>query len=312
MTLKLDDIRFETDLPKLPEHAPVIRCAAPGFDDRANGVRALADRLDLGDVKDMDTEFGRAMASDRGNVEYFAASGAIWSVNNLHDLKAETEFLDWDDLQEGEDADGQPILTLGRGATERAMGLAHEMIEIGGFDMKHALKPQVHLMQVAEANEEGKTLRSGAGEATVVFGYAIEDLPVIGAGGKTLVDIVPQRGEMLPTGAINVWRTLQEATKIDVGGTEAGLAAGLLEDPDLMIAAEKGGRITIQKVRLGLMSMPAAIHQSVLFPALEYEARVDLPEKEEHYFVGRVAPVATQRAYQKAGLGSTHLGLGML
>ncbi|MCV6586691.1 MAG: hypothetical protein OIF47_14260 [Marinibacterium sp.] len=311
MTLNIQDIRFDADLPKLPDTAPVLRCAAPCYDDREKGVHALAERLDLGRVQQVDTEFGRMMASDRGGVEYFAASGAIWSSNHVHELKGDSEFLDWDDLSEDRDADGQPVLTLGRAATEQALSLAHEMAEIGGFDMAHAQKPQLRLVQVAEADEKGRTLRTGAGEATVVFGYALDDLPVIGAGGKTLVDLIPARGTLQPTGAINVWRSPTEAAKVRIGGTETALAAGLLEDPDLNLAVKQGGRITIQRARLGLMALPAAIHQSVLFPALEYEARVDLPERDEHYFVGRVAPVATPKAYAAAGVGSTHLGLGM-
>ncbi len=311
MTLRIDDITFETDMPKLPETAPVFRCEAPRFDDRAKGLSAIAQRLDLGDVRELESEFGRMLASKIGAVEYFVASGAVWAANAAHDMASEDEFLDWKDLREGKDADGQVVFALDDRSREHALDLASELIEMGGFDMAHATKPQVKLMQVAQANEEGKTIRQGAGEATVTFGYALEDLPVIGAGGKTLIDVMPVRGDLIPTGAVNVWRTPQSSEKVQIGGTEAALAAGLLEDPDLNIAAEKGAKITIQRVRFGLMAMPAAIHQSVLFPALEYEARVDQREKEEHYFIGRVAPVATAKAYERTGLISSHMRLGM-
>lgn len=311
MTLNIQDIIFETDMPKIPDTAPVFRCSAPRFEDRADGFKALAKRLELGKVKALDSEYGRMLASEVGSVEYFSASGAIWAANAAHDVNAKDEFLDWDNLQESKDADGLPVFGLGGRNLDQALSLASELIEIGGFDMKHATKPQVKMMQVAEANEEGKTIRQGAGEATVTFGYSIENLPVIGAGGKTLIDVIPVRGGLVPTGAVNVWRTPQVSEKVKIGGTEAALAAGLLEDPDLNIAAKKGAKITIQRVRLGLMAMPAAIHQGILFPALEYEARVDMAEKEEHYFIGRVAPVATLKAYEQAGAISSHLGLGM-
>ena len=260
----------------------------------------------------MDTEFGRARASERGAVEVFAASGAIWSENIQHDQDGKDEFRDWPDLEKGRDRDGEPVLTLGREMAARATDLATELIEIGQFDMKHALQPEVRLTQVAEANEKGETLRTGAAEATVVIGYELEGLAVIGAGAKTLVDIVPGRGDLIPTGAVNVWRTPRGVEKLRIGGREAALAAGLLEDPDLAIAVEKGGSITIQRMRLGLMAMPAAVHQGILFPALEYEARVDFEdEKQGHYFIGRVAPVASAKAYAEIGLGSAHFGLGM-
>jgi len=311
MTLNLKDITFEADFPKFPKSAPVVRCEAPAFRDRAKGLQALGERLELGKLREVDSEYGRMLASKVGSVEYFSASGAIWSANAVHDLKAEDEFLDWKDLRESRDQDGTTVFALGGEAAAQTLDLAGELIEMGGFEMKHALKPQIKLMQVAAANEEGKTIREGAGEATVTYTYELEELPVIGAGGKTLIDVIPHRGRLVPTGAVNVWRAPQNVSKVEIGGTEAALAAGLLEDPDLNIAAEKGGRITIQRIRMGLMAMPAAIHQSVLFPALEYEARVDLGEKDDHYFVGRVAPVAGPKAYESAGALSTHMGLGM-
>lgn len=311
MALNLKDIKFENGIPDLPKTGIAVHCKAPNFDERQRGMHALAKHLDLGETREVDTQFGRAMASKSGDVEFFAASGAIWSTNIAHELKAESEFIDWDDLDESKDAEGQPILSLGRKATSQAFDLATQMAEIGGFDLKHADKPAVKLMQVEQANEKGRTMRTGAGEATVAFGYQLDGLPVLGAGGKTLVDMIPGSRGMKATSAINVWRTPQKQAKVEIAGTEAGLAAGLLQDPDLMIAAEKGAQITIQRARLGLVAMPAAIHQSILFPALEYDARVDMRDKGDHYFVGRVVPVATPEAYAKAGLASEHFGLGM-
>lgn len=311
MSLKLNQINFKAEMPKIPDHGVAIMCEAPQFKDRAKGIQGLAKRLDLGELRDADTRFGRAIVSKHGEVEFFAASGAIWAANTAHELKAKDEFLDWQDLSDGKDDDGQPIQILGRKSAANAVDMAKEMIEIGRFDMKHATKPQIKLMQVAQADEKGRTLRNGAGEATIVFGYEINDMPVLGAGGKTLIDLIPKGSDLRPTGAVNVWRQPQKDVKIEIGGADAALEAGLLRDPDLMIAAEKGGKITIEKMRFGLVSMPAALHQGVLFPALEYEARVDFGQKDGHYFTGRVAPVATREAFAKAGLESEHFGLGM-
>jgi len=311
MTLKLDQIDFKTELPKIPETAAAVRCSAPRFEERERGMQALGKQLDLGKLRELDTRFGRAVASKHGDIEYFSASGAVWSTNIRHDLERDSEFLDWGDLDETKDAEGQPIVSLGRKASAQALDLASEMAEIGGFDMKHADKPQVHLMQVAEADEKGRTIRSGAGDATVAFGYSLDGLPVLGAGGKTLVDLIPGARGLTPTSAINVWRTPKKAVKVKLGGTEAALAAGLLEDPDLNLAAEKGGKISIEKMRYGLMSMPAAIEQGVLFPALEFEARVDMGREKGHYFIGRVVPVVQAKAFESAGLVSEHFGLGM-
>lgn len=312
MTLNMKAIRFDTEIPEIPEALPVVHCTAPDFEARARGVEGLAERLDLGKLHEVDTEHGRARTSKRGTVEVFAASGAVWSETTVHDEEGRDEFLDWPDLAKARDRDGEAVLTLGEKAAARAMDLAAELAEIGQFDMKHATHPELRLVQVAEADEKGEPLRSGAGEATVVMGYELEGLPVIGAGAKTLVDMIPGGGGVIPTGAINVWRQPRGVGKVRIGGQEAALAAGLLEDPDLMIAAEKGGRITIQRMRLGLMAMPAAVFQGVLFPALEYEARVDFPDrKQDHYFIGRVAPVAGAKAYAELGLGSAHFSLGM-
>ncbi len=133
---------------------------------------------------------------------------------------------------------------------------------------------------------------------------------MIGAGGKTLVDVIPIEGKLVATGAVNVWRTPEALDRVKIGGTEEGLEAGLLRDPDLLIAAEKGAQITIQRARFGLMAMPADFHQSVLFPALKYEARVHFRDKAEHCFIGRVAPVARRKDYIRSGVVSLHQALG--
>ncbi|MFV0244873.1 MAG: hypothetical protein ACK5IB_07640 [Qingshengfaniella sp.] len=309
MTLDIKDIRFERDLPKLPDIGPVVSVATPDYDQRAKGMTALVEALRLGRPRDACSEFGRALITPRGEVEFFHASGAVWATDIAAAQEHDSELRDWPDLTEGKTSDG-PHLTLGRKAAAAALDLARDMAERGGFDLKHAADPVLSLIQVAELDEKGQELRSGAGEATMAFGYALEGLPVIGAGAKTLIDMVPVDGAGLQaTGAVNVWRQPKASKTVHLGGTEAVLAAGLLQDPDLLLAAKKGGQIVIEDLRLGLMALPAMMVQDMLLPMVEVSGRVELrDEKAPHYNFGRFCPAVTQKACDKAGIACAYHG----
>ena len=309
MTLKLDDLRFESDIPELPDIGPVVHVAAPDFESRGRAMKALVGRLDLGNPKDVHTEFGRALVSWRGEVEYFHASGAIWSINHQASRKHDSELRDWGDLEEEDGPDGVVRKTVGKKTRERIFDLGAEISDSAGFDREFVGDPYLDMLQVAQFGRKGKERQSGCGEATMVFPYQFEGLPIIGGGAKTLVDVSPFNGALLPVGAVNVWRQPTGSDTVKLGGAEAILAAGLLEDGDLNLAVEKGGRIIIEKLRFGLMALPATMRQDMLFPVVEVSGRVKLPKKEKapHYNFGRICPAATQKTYAKAGLYADYL-----
>lgn len=309
MTLKIEDIRFETDLPRIPDIGPVVEVAAPDFEARGAGMKALVERLDLGAAKEAHTEFGRALVSRRGEVEYFHASGAVWSINLASSRKQKNELRDWGDLTRAKGPDGVTRLTVAPKMRDRIAELAGELGERAGFDREHADAPYLDMQQVARLNRKGEEVKSGCGEATMVTPYRLEGLPVLGGGAKTLIDVVPMGEDLTPVGAVNIWRRPTGTRKVKLGGTEAVLAAGLLEDPDLNLAAENGGKIVVETLRFGLMALPATMRQELLFPVIEVAGRVRLRRKEKapHYNFGRICPAATQKTYAAAGLYADYL-----
>lgn len=308
MTLTMDQIKFDTRIPDMPGRVPVVRVKTPCLHEREGNLKRLSDRMQLGEVTRVDTRYGVTLASKRGEVEFFADSGGMWTADVAALEAGENEMRKWDGLERVRDGSGNPVFTLGRDQAAKAQEIAREMVEIGGFDMTHAGKPQLSMVQVAEFSEKGETLQEGAGEATISFGYALEGLPVLGAGAKAQVDLLPgARGDMTVATAFHVWRAPEGSIAMNLGSSEAILDAGLLRDPELEAAVAKEGRITIQEMEFGLMSLSAVHKQGVLFPILRVAGRVDLP-KEEHFFFGSYLPAATPEAYAKIGVGGDYLG----
>lgn len=309
MALKIDDLKFETDMPEIPDIGPVVLVEAPDLERRIQGMKALADRLSIAKAREVHTEFGRALVSEQGEVEFFEASGALWSINLAQARKQKNELRDWGKLKREKGPDGVVRTTVVAKTRDRIADLAREVAERAGFEHEHTDDPYLDMQQVASFNAKGKELSSGCGEATMVFPYQVEGLPVIGGGAKTLVDVAPADDDLQPVGAVNVWRRPAGTRKVKLGGTESVLKAGLLVDPDLTQAAEKGGRVIVESLRFGLMALPATMRQEFLFPVIEVSGRVKLRKKDKapHYNFGRICPAATRKTYAAADLYADYL-----
>lgn len=308
MAIDIKKIRFSAKLPEVPDRVDVVRVAPTPLEERRQAIAHLADRLQLGRTRELTTSSGRIWASKRGDVEFYEASGGLWSRDLAASEAHENELRDWPDLGKVRDAAGSTILTLGARAASQAADLASEVAKLSGFDLAYARPARVDLTQVAMLSEDGKVLQSGAGEASIVFDYALEGLPVLGAGARTAIDFEPDGKDLRLVGAFHVWRRPLERRHVAVGSTEAALDAGLLRDPYLMEADKKGGRITIEDIRFGLLALPAMLRQEYLFPAFAVTGRVDLRDDKLGYVrFGRYCHAATPSAYARADVLAEYL-----
>jgi hypothetical protein len=78
MPLKIDDLGLER-FPSLPEELPIFELSAPPFADRRTGIARLSEFLRLGDLRAVEMDHGLVLAGERGEIEYFHASGAVWA-----------------------------------------------------------------------------------------------------------------------------------------------------------------------------------------------------------------------------------------
>jgi hypothetical protein len=311
MAIDIKKIDFRAKLPEVPAKVSAVRVAAPALEERREAIRHLADRLSLGKTREIETPAGRLWAGKRGEVEFFEASGGLWSRDLGASEAHANELRDWPDLAEARDAAGETVRTLGPKAAKAAAGLAREVAERAGFDLAHAAPPRLELTQVAQLSEKGQTLKSGAGEASLLFDYTLDGLAVLGPGAKTAIDLEPggkrDDGFRL-VGAFHVWRRPLERRPVELGGAEAALAAGFLQDPELTAATRKGGRIVVEEIEFGLLALPAPARQEHLFPAFAVAGRVDLPDDRLKYFrFARYCHAATAKAYAAADLHADYL-----
>lgn len=304
MTINMKQIKFRSKMPEIPAAIDAVRVAAPPLEERREGISRLAGRLGLGKLRELETENSRIWAGRDGDVEFFPASGAVWSRNLSASEAHPNELREWPDLAEASDGNGDMVFTLGKRSARAVASYAHEVVKEAGFDLAHVAAERAELIQVAQLSEEGEILSRGAGDATLKLNYALDGMPVIGPGAKTEIDLEPDPKSdagVRTVGVFHVWRRPLERRKVEVGSAEAALAAGLLKDPDLNLAVKQGGRVTVDELQLGLMALPAPAHQTYLFPALAVAGRVDLPKgKLEYYRFGRYCHVATPKAYAAA------------
>lgn len=304
MTLTLHDIDFRTELPQIPSRMPVARTAAQCEHDRVAAFKALREVLDLGDAIDVDLPDGFAIASKRGEIQMFAASGGI----RARDAEASSRFTDerrpWDDIAKRETRRGTEY-TLGDQTAERLMGDARSILERAGLADAGVAGIDVTLAQWALLDEKGTELDSGPGQATVRLSYQIEGTPLIGAGAKTRLHYDPQDGEPRLARLFHVNRRVEEVRGVDIGGMEPAFA-DMLSDPWLAEQTKRGGRIAVIGLQVGLLAQPAMVPQRFAYPAVAVEGVVeglrDPRSGEYELRFGRIYPAASAEALRRAGV----------
>jgi hypothetical protein len=283
MTLNIKDLNLQVELPELPRSIPIAALDAPPLDERQRAIEVITETLGLRDLTRGETGQSIAFVGKRGEIEYFPASGAMWARDAEAESAYDNELREWPGLEKTRTHDGT-VYTLdaerSRGLIERSSAL----IEAAGLSEEHANKPKVVLDQVAELDEEGRTIRSGAGTSTVVTTYALEGLPVMGAGAKTHVYMEPAHNAVRTTGMFHCWRRVTDAFNLPLHGIEQALRIGVLNDPELMMYHERGSRIEVTDLTFGYLALPAMVPQTTLLPSFSVAGTVELRDDKMGYF----------------------------
>jgi hypothetical protein len=268
----MTDLEFKINLPKLPTSIPVLALSAPSLEERSTAIRRLGEHLNLGDLRSAELDHAVVLASKRGDLHYFYASGAILARDATAGQDAKNELRKWDNLQDSKTG-GQRI-TLDPDTSKRLIGQVKGLLEPIGLLGRELASESVQLEQVSHLDARGKEMEYGAGRAIVKFGYAIGGVPVRGAGGKTLAFAEPGQGQARITGAFHAWRIPGRATAVKLPPIDQALGVGLLTDPELDLYHAAGHKIQITRLELVYLALPAFLRQSQLFPAFQVEGRV--------------------------------------
>ena len=305
MPLKLTDLALKVHLPKLPSAIPVFALSAPSLAERRAALGRLGEYLKLGDLRSAELDHAVVMASPQGDIHYFHASGAVLARDATAAQDQKSELREWNGLQDSKT--GGSRMTLSADASKRLISQAKELLEPIGLLGKERVSETVQLQQVAHLDAKGHEQAYGAGRATVKFTYAVEGVPVRGAGAKTLAFAEPSAGAARITGAFHAWRTLGQTTAIKLPPVELALGVGLLGDPELDLYHAAGHRIQITRLDFGYLALPAFMRQSHLFPVFQVEGTVSEGKRGIAFNFARYHHAAPPAAYASAGLAGPYL-----
>ncbi len=307
MVISFDSIDLRTKVPEIPRSLDVIETSAPSIKERHRAIETMAETLKLGKRKMVDLPHGTAYFSRRGEVEYFQASGAVWSRDAEAEQAHDNELRKWPDLiKEGGDEDTR--FALPEKTSYQLLAHAKDLIGAADLADKAMDGGRVVLDQVAQLSEKGKIMQSGAGGATVIYNFSMAGLPVFGAGAKSTLAFEPVDGVPKVVGGLHVWRPPRKGQQIEIPSIEEALSVGLLQDPELLRYSKKGGKISITKLDFGYMALPAMMQQRYLFPVFDVQGEVTVEDDKLGYFLfSRYHHAASAASYKKADLYAPYL-----
>lgn len=304
MPISFRDIDFRTEIPDIPSAMPAAIVEGQCAHDRVESMRALASILDLGDAIDVTLPFGHALAGKTGQVEYFAASGAVRARNTEVLNRFKDERRDWPDVEKVETREGISY-SLGERSSRQLLEQARELLSKAGLADDGVAATDIVLGRWAQLDEKGREIDSGPGRATVQMTYSLEGTPLIGPGAKTNLHFDPvDRAPMLAR-MFHVHRAVVDVREVMMGKTEEAFRA-FLADTFLEERSERGGRIVVTGIRAGLLALPADTPQRVAYPALAIEGTIESlkDDRTGDYEIrfGRYVPAASAEALRRAGV----------
>lgn len=292
MSLSMQDITWRVEPPDIPDKLPVAVLATPAYEERLHAVRTLHERFRLGDTIELDLPTGIAHASQRGEVQYFSASGAV----RARDARlTPDERREWTDVTE---VDGRFVLgeDLGAALFQDAGELlrAARLLPDGLGDV------DVVLDQWARHDESGAEIDRWPGRAVVRAPYSLDGFPFIGAGAKTRLAYEPVDGHPVLARIFHVHRPVTDVHTVHTGGTEPALSR-LLGDPFLTERHDHGVEIAVTGVEVGLLTLPAVVPQRVAVPALAVTGMLEDEPFARYYHA------ISAKALRGAGFAAAHV-----
>jgi hypothetical protein len=310
MPIDFTKVRFAVDLPDIPALAPVVAHPMPCLGDRRKTLQALAEAMGFDARGAAHVPHGYAVGSDAGQVELFAASGAVRARNAKQLSAFDDERRPWREVARTDDG-----YQLGDASAKRLIGQARQLLAQVGLELE-AAGIDVVLGQWALLDEEsGEELESGPGRATVRLSYAAEGMPLIGPGAKTNLHYDPDGDGT--TGVLarmfHVHRGSSTVGEVRTLSLEAAFA-GLLERTWSGRVLGEDAHLTVTAATVGLLALPADVVQSFAAPALAVEGEVSgVPVgdgRTTSVRFGEYLPLVGPRTLAEAGFGGGHLEPG--
>jgi hypothetical protein len=311
MPIDFADVDFQVRVPDIPTSAPAAVLSAPCLRDHARAVDGLAKALGFDVRATVDVPHGFAAGSPAGQVEVFAASGALRARNTDRLAKFEDERREWADVvKDDSDPTIGIVYRLGDATSKRLTATSRRLLKSLELDTDGA-STAVRLGQWARLDEDGRELESGPGRATVQLTYSVDGVRLIGPGAKTNIHFDPdEAGE---GGVIarffHVHRGAEGANDVRLVGIEEAFQPLLTQTWSGITPDAQRARLSITSIQYGLLALPADVPQRHAAPALVVEGSlagvVAGDGSEVTLRFGQYLPLTSAASLAEAGLGST-------
>lgn len=306
MAFQLEDIRIAAKLPDIGRSRPVYRVKAATLEERRPAIDLLGEVLDLGKLLPVDAQDSLHLVNERGEIEFYRHSGALWARNAAAVQQYPDESRTWRVTPKPDEADPDVVkFVLAEGQERELADQAADLFRRAGLVAPEAQFAGVDLDQVGQLDEEGVELKHGAGEANVRFLYRLDGVPVDGGGAKTYAFYNPGEAGPQLTGIFHSWREVQDAKTIQMVGIEEALERALLQDKELLLYHERNYALTVDEVKLVYFTRPPFKFQDYVFPALRVigSAMPKEGDERDHMFeFARFYNAAPPKSYATAGV----------
>lgn len=281
MTIRLSNIDIKTELPRIEPVMAVHSVTGATMKDRQQAIDLFQEALDLNTLYPVDVQDSLHLMSEKGMIQYYRPSGAIWAHNVMADDQYPDESRPWDieTIKDSEEPDNLKMI-LKAEEEKRLFKRSNELFRKAELLSEQAFFAGVELDQVTKLNEKGTEVDHFPGEATARFLYKIDGVPVDGGGAKSYAFFNPGDGDVELTGVYHCWRNITATKEIKMIGIEEALQGALSQDRELLGHYKKDALIGLSKVDLVYMSLPPYKFQDYIFPALRTVGFV-IPERGE-------------------------------
>jgi hypothetical protein len=305
MSIKIDELDIAVSLPVVPKTVLLVETRCPSLDERKPAIDLLSRQFGLRDLKRADLPFGPVFGGPRGEVHFFEASGGLFVRDAAAATAFKSEKRPWEGLERRKIGD-ETVYEMPAPRAERMAASAFGLLREAKLVAEEMGKPTVTLDQWAQLDDKGKVVKAGAGTATIRFPYAVDGIPVAGAGAKTLLYAEPDAKESRMTGVFHAWRPVAGRSKLELRSLEAALAAGLLSDPELVLFRQRRQKVRITRLELRYLALPAFTAQRHLFPVFQVEGETWTKDEFKLRF-GKFVHAASAPQYAKLGVFAHYL-----
>lgn len=299
MPLSLKDLSFEVDPPRVPEVAPVTTFEYPCLKDVREKIDAFAGALDIGIRATVNVPHGIAAVGDAGQIEVFAASGAIRGRNTDRLSRYDDERREWRDVEKVDGPDGLDFV-LGAESSRAVTSLGLRMLAKAGIERQS--DPRIVLERWAHLDEKGDEVDAGPGRATLAMTYSVGEVPLLGAGAKTNLHFDPGDGRPELARFFHVLRPVREAGEVRTTPIDAALPSLLAERWVSRDLREGEAHVSVTGATFGMLAAPAHLVQHHALPVLAVEGivRGDLDGLDEIHFA-RYLPLYDEKDAAERG-----------